>query len=288
MQVQKRRKTHTRVPLLGKLLLLLPATCVIFYPLWLAGQLNLETKTIWSDKLPAVFDGLKIAYVSDIHAGAYFSQERLNRLIDKINALNADIVVLGGDYGQTSEDALHFFNALPVFKAKLCVIGIVGNHDRTVPDSRLNDLIIAMRAANVTPLINDAILLKKNGKTLALCGLDDYYNGFPDVELVRRKTQNADYTIFLPHTPDFLPEIKNWFFDLALCGHTHGGQVTLFGHALKSSSCYGDRYLSGWKRENGADILISNGVGTSFLPVRIGAPPQYHLITLRSGSNPAQ
>ena len=71
------------------------------------------------------------------------------------------------------------------------------------------------------------------------------------------------------------------FYQLALCGHTHGGQVALLGHSLHSSSDLGDRYRSGWYREAGAEIMVSNGVGTPVLPVRLGAPPQYHLITLR-------
>ena len=72
------------------------------------------------------------------------------------------------------------------------------------------------------------------------------------------------------------------FFQLALCGHTHGGQVVLFNRALKSPSDYGEKYRTGWKKENGVDIMISNGVGTSFLPVRLGARPQIHLITLKA------
>lgn len=285
MQVQKRRKTHKKVPLLGRLLALLPV-CILLYPLWLATQLRLETKTIWSEKLPDAFDGLTIAYASDIHFGTYFSRARVNNLVEKLNALNADIIVLGGDYGEDSAGALEFFQILPPLKARLCVLGVVGNHDRTVPDSRLNDLMLAMRQAGVTPLVNDVVLLKKDGKSIALCGADDFYNGFPDLEVIQRKAQGANYTVFLPHTPDFLPDMENYFFDLALCGHTHGGQIAFFGRALYSSSNYGNRYLSGWKNEKGADILISNGVGTSVLPVRFGAAPQYHLITLKSGKAP--
>ncbi len=283
MQVQKRRKTHKRVSLLGRLLAILPV-CILFYPLWLAAQLRLETKTIWSEKLPVAFDGLTIAYASDIHYGTFFSRERVNDLVKKLNALNADIIVLGGDYGQDSAGALEFFQIMPPLKARLCVLSVVGNHDRTVPDSRLTDLMTAMRQAGVTPLVNDAVMLKKDGKAIALCGADDFYNGFPDLEAIQRKTRGADYTVFLPHTPDFLPDMDSYFFDLALCGHTHGGQITFFGRALYSSSNYGNRYLSGWKKEKGADILISNGVGTSVLPVRLGAAPQYHLITLKSGT----
>ena len=280
---KKAKRTHTKVPLLGKLLLLLPITCAVFYPVWLAGQLDLVESTIYAERLPLVFDGLTIAYLSDIHFGPYFGKDRVDALIKKVNALNADIVVLGGDYGKDSLGALEFFQLRPSFKAKLCVVGVMGNHDRTVPDARINDIMAAMRDTGITPLVNDAMYLKKDGYTLALAAPDDYYNGFPNISLLRERTQGADYTIFLPHSPDFLANIDHYFFDLALCGHTHGGQVTLFGRPIHVPCYAGNKYLTGWLHEKGADIMISNGIGTSFLPVRLGARPQYHLITLKSG-----
>ncbi len=90
--------------------------------------------------------------------------------------------------------------------------------------------------------------------------------------------------IYTPHSPDILPSaLKQGHFDFALVltGHTHGGQVAPFGHTIHSSSRYGDRYRSGWIEEGGKQIFISNGVGTSLLPVRLGAPAQIHRITLR-------
>jgi hypothetical protein len=68
--------------------------------------------------------------------------------------------------------------------------------------------------------------------------------------------------------------------DLTLSGHTHGGQIALFGHGFFSSSIYGDRYRSGWYEDHGALMLVSNGLGGLFAPLRLGAPPQAHLITL--------
>ncbi|HUM61301.1 MAG TPA: metallophosphoesterase, partial [Clostridia bacterium] len=67
-----------------------------------------------------------------------------------------------------------------------------------------------------------------------------------------------------------------------ICGHTHGGQIVFFGRSLHSSSEYGDRYRSGWYREQGADILVSEGVGTSILPMRVGTRSQIHRLILRN------
>ncbi len=284
------KKVYARRPgPLGRLLALVPVTCVLLYPFYLAGQLDTVTDTRFFAQLPAAFDGLRIAYLSDIHFGAFFKESRVRALAERVSAMDADLVLLGGDYAEDSATAIDFFALRPGFRAKYGVFGVVGNHDRTPPESNLNKLMAEMTAAGVTPLVNRAVTLKKDGATLALAGVDDYYNGHPDLNAVAADCREADFAIFLPHTPDAIPETYNLaegpFFQLALCGHTHGGQITLFGRALKSSSDYGSRYLSGWYRENGVEFLVSNGVGTSLLPIRLGARPQIHLITLRSGQD---
>ncbi len=285
----KKRKTH-KASRLGRLLAMLPVTCILLYPLYLAGKLDLDERQYYHAALPAAFDGLRIVYLSDIHYGTYLKEQRVQDLVRRVNALNPDVIILGGDYGEDSQGALDFFALQPHFEANICVVAVVGNHDRTVPDKRINDLKAAMQSCGITPLVNDVLVLSKQNSTLALAGLDDFYNGFPDLKSVAHKAENAEFTIFLPHTPDLIPEVyeqyEKPFYQLALCGHTHGGQVSFFGYAPFSSSNYGNRYLSGWFHENGTDILVSNGVGTSWLPVRLGARPQFHLITLRAGQQP--
>ncbi len=282
MHQHKKRKTHTKTPLLGKLLLLLPVSCIIFYPLWLANQLFLKEKTVESPLVPAAFDGFKIVFLSDIHYGAYFRDDRVRQLAEKINALDADIVIFGGDYGQKPADSVRFFEALPTIRARCGVVGVIGNHDKTDTEGDLPTLENAMRSAGVTPLVNDAVIIERDGQTIAFAGIDDYYNGSPDLEKAREAAPNADYTVLVSHTPDILPDIEAPFFKLLLCGHTHGGQVAPFGFAPRSSSNYGNRYRSGWFHEKNVDMLVSNGVGTSILPIRLGAEPQYHLLTFKS------
>ena len=271
----------------GRLLAMVPVSCVLLYPFYLAAQLDTVTDTRFFAQLPAAFDGLRIVYLSDIHFGAYFKEPRVRALVERVNALEPDLIILGGDYAEDSGTAIDFFALRPDFRAKYAVVGVVGNHDRTPPESNLSRLEAEMRAAGVTPLINQTLTLQRDGYTLTLAGIDDYYNGHPDFAAVAEDCRNADFAIFLPHTPDALPAAAavpgDPFCQLALCGHTHGGQIAFFGHALKSSSDYGSRYLSGWYQENGVTFMVSNGVGTSFLPLRLGARPQIHLITLRAG-----
>lgn len=270
---------------LGKWLSLLPTGCILLYPLFLAAQLDLCTHEYHHAALPPAFQGLRIAYISDIHYGSYFSEDRLQKLVERVNALEADVILLGGDYAEDSESALAFWKKKPAFRAKTAVLGVLGNHDRTPPEENFALIQNAMKAAGVIPLVNDVYLLEKEGQTLAIAGVDDYYNGFPDVKKAAELSKAAPFTIFLSHSPDIFPEVYETFdtpfYQLALCGHTHGGQVAFFGWAPKPSSDLGNRYRSGWFHEKGTDILVSNGVGTSLLPVRLGARPQFHLITLQ-------
>lgn len=285
MNLKRKKKPH-QIGLFGRLLARLPSSCVLLYPIYLAAQLDTVEETYVSSQWPREFDGLKIAYASDIHYGTLLKEDRVRKLAERINALEADIVLLGGDYGLHSDGAVEFFQLKPGFKARIAVLGAYGNHDRTLPDHNVGRIAQAMRRDGVVPILNDAYLLKRNGKQIAFASTDDYFNGVPDLKKVARLCRNADFTVFFPHNPDILPETQKktsrLFYQLAICGHTHGGQVSVGGHAIKSSSIYGDRFLSGWKHEQGADILISNGVGTSGLPVRLGARPQIHLLTMKT------
>ena len=267
----------------GRLLARLPAGSPLLYPLYLAAQLDTAEETYASPRWPRALDGLRLAYLSDIHYGSLLGEARVRSLAERVNALEADVILLGGDYGEDTDGAARFFALKPGFRARYFVAAALGNHDRIQPEEHLPPLMDAMRADGVIPLVNGAEYLQKDGCTAAFVTVDDYYNGAPDLRRAAELARGADFTVFFPHSPDILPQTlaDGPFYQLALCGHTHGGQVALLGHSLHSSSDLGDRYRSGWYREAGADILVSNGVGTSVLPVRLGARPQIHLLVMR-------
>lgn len=256
------------------------------YPIYAARQLRLERHEISSAHVPRSLSGLKLAYASDIHYGALLDAARVNDLAARLNALEADIILLGGDYGEDAAHSLEFWHIVPPLHARLAVCAVIGNHDRA--DGDIDALCAAMQAKNVTPLVNSALTLRSGEDTIALCATDDCYWGEPDYQDVAAQVRGADYVIYAPHAPDALEDAYNVqrdpFFDLALCGHTHGGQVTLLGFAPYTASRrglrYGNHYRSGEIEEHGVTVLVSNGVGTTWLPLRLGARAQYHLITL--------
>ncbi|MDD3335224.1 MAG: metallophosphoesterase [Eubacteriales bacterium] len=282
----QRRHFPVKAALLGLCVLLL-----LVYPFVEAGTLTIDRHTVSVTNLPSNLKNLKIAYVSDIHQCAWFSQQRVNDLIRTINGLSADIVIFGGDYAEDSDGAIAFFQNLPAVSARIGAYAIVGNHDRTEPEGNLSVLIGEIKGKGIIPLVNNIASIKLGDTYLYIAGVDDYYNGYPDVEGVAAQVSADDFVVFVGHSPDLMPSVlsarskdgDNHWFDLALFGHTHGGQINLLGFSpfFNLRTEVGSRYLSGWLEENRAAVLVSNGVGTSVLPVRLLAPPQVHLITLK-------
>lgn len=277
-------KTHAPSRL-GMWLNRLPEGKKWLYPVYASRQLQLAAGEICSPRLPREMDGLKVAYLSDIHYGSFFNLARARALVESVNALAADVVILGGDYGEDGRSSTEFFAHAPPFQAKIAVCGVLGNHDCPGRD----DVLWAMQQAGVTPLVNSALTLRVGEKRLTICAVDDICHGFPDFPGAAKQAEGADYVIFAPHAPDAVYDAlacaKEPFFDLMLCGHTHGGQVTLFGFAPYTASRYGmlrgNRYLSGLYALGRAQLMVSNGVGVTWMPLRVCAPAQYHLLTLR-------
>ncbi len=294
MQQRNRRQGRKRKAKFFSLSRLITFALLVFflgYPFYEAYHLQTEKTTLSISGLPQDLNNLRIAYISDIHKSAMFPQSRVSSLVDQINRLNADIVVLGGDYADDSDGAIEFFQTVPRISARLKVVGVLGNHDRTIPESNLDKLQNAMVAANVIPLVNNTLTIKIGDSNVVLAGIDDINNGHPDIEGVAKMVSRDDFVIFLSHSPGAIPSAlqatdqnsRDHWFDLALCGHTHGGQITFLGQPLiLEFQKVPKRYLSGWIEENRTPILTSNGVGTAYLPIRLFAPAQIHLITLKA------
>ncbi|MBO2516708.1 MAG: hypothetical protein CW338_05425 [Clostridiales bacterium] len=283
----KLHRTHKPAGL-GKLLNNIPTRTPVLYPLYLARQVFRQEQEIILPGLPDAFDGFRAVFVSDIHFGAYLDERRLDEIIEKICAEDADALFLGGDYGEDTASAIRMWACVKDrFHAKEGVFAVLGNHDVS-DESAVLQLTCTMIDSGISVLDNETVLIRKGDAVLAVAGLDECYHGDPDWEAVEKGCRGAQTSIILSHSPDVLPDYmkkvkegEKAFFGLFLCGHTHGGQVAVAGKAIYSSSKYGNRYNMGMYREKGAQILVSPGIGTSFLPVRLGTKPVYHVITLK-------
>jgi predicted MPP superfamily phosphohydrolase len=279
----------------------------------LVGYMALEAdvvRVVYADvylsDLPKAFEGTRILFLSDLHVSNICAPEKAAALVNQLQALKPDLLLLGGDY--SSRDAVDYFRAMTgatsladaqravsarrdqfflmirSFEAPLGKYAVPGNHDY---EQQAQDLEGALELGGFTMLKNSGKVLAKGGQKLILAGLDDWRAGEQDIEKIASAVRGSDFVILLSHNPDALPSVisqpsadeKPWA-DLVLSGHTHGGQVALFGQGLFASSIYGNRYLSGWYEDGGSMLLVSNGSGCYMVPLRLGAPPQAHLITL--------
>jgi hypothetical protein len=239
----------------------------------------IETKyiTIESDQIPDQFDGKTIVFLSDIHAGSDFSQERIDSVVNQVNALNPDLILLGGDYIDGDSAYINStFESLSKLKAPLGVYAVLGNKDPQY--LTLNTIL----KSNITYIGNKGTWIEVNGSRIRLGGVGDYNNGAQIQNATTSVVTPQDFVILLSHNPDYFPKVNKSKVDLVLSGHTHGGQITFFGlWAPVTHSDYGNKYRTGVITENSSTLIVSNGIGTTILPMRFFARPQIIVVELK-------
>lgn len=281
---------------LVKRLLILALVLCVLYPFVEPYTLRTTQTAIACEDLPASIGQLRIVYVSDIHYGSQlFSGARLTSLINRINALNADIVLFGGDYASDKWSAVAFFENLPRrISSNYGVYAVVGECDRSPIEQKGNApsaLRNKMSEAGVTLLCNEVATLRIGTSDIYIAGIDDVSTDMADAQSVAAQVNARDFVIFIAHNPSVISSTLlltdrsgrgNWF-DLGLFGHTHGGQIPFLEEAFNFNGVP-SRYESGLLMENRSWLLISRGVGTTGFPARLFCQPEIHLITVQSGS----
>lgn len=228
---------------------------------------------------------LKIAFISDLHAGAPFIDKLyIENLVSRINSMSPDLVLIGGDLainGVVGGDPIpmsQVASMLKKFSAPLGVFAVLGNHDwwndgdairRTLEDNQMTVL------DNQAQLIN----VDSNFK-FWLVGIGDYFTKRAKAELALSQVTTNDPKILFMHDPAALFQVKEKFF-LALAGHMHGGQVYIPGlGAIIVPGEAPKSWAGGWVDFEFGSLFVSKGIGTSILPVRFNAPPEFVVLEL--------
>jgi predicted MPP superfamily phosphohydrolase len=224
--------------------------------------------------------GLRIAFVSDVHAGSFLDEADLTEICLRVQAQEPDLVLFGGDMINTRDrEILLFRRALAVLKPRYGMFAVPGNHDHFFgPDISLWQGFLEDNGVQV--LMNRGVRIEHGGQSLWLCGVDDLTEGDPDLDAALDGRREGETSILLSHHPDFFCEAVDANVDLQLSGHTHGGQIRIGGKAPLHHSKLG--YEQGWFIEGESRLYVGRGVGVTVLPIRIGAPPEVPMITLRS------
>jgi len=253
----------------------------------------------WPADLP-----LTIAVVADLHAcDPWMSLERIGAIVERTNALHADVIVMLGDYVaghrhvSRAIPAREWASVLAGLKAPLGVHAILGNHDywddkAVQREGRgLTAARRALESAGIPVYENDVVRLTKNTRAFWLAGLGDQLAWLParrfravprigvdDLGATLAKVTDAAPIILLAHEPGIALRVPSRVA-LQLSGHTHGGQVRLLGWSPAVPAQKGVRLAYGHVRMK-CDVVISGGLGCSIVPFRLGVPPEIVLVTL--------
>jgi len=260
----------------------------IFFTFWIlieAQVYRVRRVKIVNSKIPKSFNKFKIVFISDIHFGKFFRAKRLINIVNRINKLDADIIIIGGDYLDISVKSKRDVSAyldkemeiLNKLKAKIDIYTVLGNHDYY---NRKDALLNEINSSSTVLLKNTRLFINIGEDSIELIGIDDLVEGTPEVNILKENSIN--FTIAISHNPDFFSDYKNMInYDLGLSGHTHGGQVTFFGlYAPYTSSKYGQRYSKKIIHQGNRDIVLTNGIGNGMLPIRFFAIPEIVEINL--------
>ena len=232
--------------------------------------------------LPAAFQGLRIAQVSDVHCGRLMPRWFVNYLLERVNRAGADVIVCTGDYihGRDAAQIEVVWPMLCELRAPLGVYSVLGNHDHWGNAER--SLYWLERSGQ--NLRGKAIALEKDGERLWLAGIGDLWEDPFPVDSVLSQIPERECRIVLAHNPDSADTPFSGRIDLMLSGHTHGGQVRIpFGGApvlpVKNKT-----YSSGLKMSTKQQrVFISRGIGWAIYPVRFNCYPEIPILELIRG-----
>lgn len=267
-----------------------------------AVTLHLMRATVYLEDLPPAFEGRTILFASDIDLRTKNDAWRAAEVFDRLQVLTPDLLILGGDYAapgildllnrtpvsqyaaNTSDFRRDFFYYIKDFPATLGKVMIASPDDLAAGDLR------AIAAGNgFTLLDGGGVELKLGGDSVWVVGLaPDTLNAS---DMSHRFGQH-DCVIALAHSPTQFPALMtaeardggHWI-DLALAGHTHGGQIRLFGRSILTLDAREQQFLHGWNRETGVPMLTTSGMGCEGADLRLASQAEVWLITLTGQEN---
>lgn len=226
---------------------------------------------------------IKIALFSDAHIGLYKGKWFLEKVVSEVNAQNPDLVLIAGDfiYGSAEEDL--FDNMQPLSEIKAPTFAVLGNHDqesnnqRTSGEFALETMYEALEP-HITMIDNEIIQTEINGTQLTLVGIGSLWADNSKTDILNDINPNQT-VIALMHNPDSVFDFPNYNIDLAVTGHTHGGQIRIpFIYKKVIPTKYG--FDEGWYEIKSMPLFITAGIGEVGLPMRLFIPPRIDLIEL--------
>ncbi|WP_119065331.1 metallophosphoesterase [Aggregatilinea lenta] len=242
----------------------------------------LDVNRLWLrlPRLDPAFEGYRLVQISDIHTGPYMGPDRLNHIVDLVNAQQPDMIAITGDFVTDHEpyDAAALVAALRRLSAPDGVVAVLGNHDHRAGAEKIRALLAE---SGVIDLSNRVHSVKRGDAVLHLCGVDDVLARCDRLDEVIRALPANGGAILLAHEPDFADlAATTGRFDLQLSGHSHGGQINLPVLVRVVLPPYGRKYTRGLHWVEGMMLYVNRGVGMLTLPLRFRARPEITVFLL--------
>ena len=232
-----------------------------------------------SSDIPQSFIGKKIVFITDVHHGPFLSIERVQRLVERINKLEPDYILMGGDYvHREPKYIIPVFEEFKKLNAKRGIYGVLGNHDHWESAELTRQM---MNKHGIKICDNKSYWDKIGSDSIKIGGVGDLWEDSQQLDSTTYDLKDSDFSILISHSPDYIENMPKDLIDLTLSGHTHGGQMTFFGMwAPIIPSKYGQKYRYGLKNFEGMQAYISSGIGTIIPPLRFFCRPEIVLISL--------
>ena len=261
------------------------------YGIWSAERLPVVThRTLFFPDLPPGLDGIRIAHLSDVHAGIHMERAKMEAIVAQTNALRPDLICQTGDMIDIAATYIpDYVRAFRELRAPLGVVTVLGNHDRYTGEEAV---IRGVREAGQAFVQNGSHVVERNGTPLALVGIDDPRNWRADdpqdadVGIALRRSPPEVFKILLAHRPGAFDGAAPRGVPLTLAGHIHGGQIYLPVIGWSAGRLI-TKYVMGHFRQGSSQLYVSRGIGVVGVPIRVFVPPEIALLELRRSKDNA-
>lgn len=267
---------------------------IFFYSIYISvDRVNVSYETISSNKIPESMNDVTIAFISDIKYNEFMDKTRLSNMISKLNTTSPDIVVFGGDIfsepdknvpdSQMSKDITTILKSIEAPLGKFAVLG-----DQDNLNEEVKKIVSQILYDSDFEVLSDSTirLRNQNNDSISLIGLNNLINGDPKPENAMKNGNENEFNILVTHCPDAVSKsgINLEYIDLALAGHSLGGQIYLpvIGPIYTEEGA--TTYNRGQYDINGSKLFVSNGLGTSNIDMRLMTPPQILIFRLQHTS----